>query len=79
MSNTTNSSPVYRTLDTRWITRRTRFPVQPESVRESKGLTALPASPRYRNRTAAGAGENNVRETWKYTERTVKDNDTEAK
>jgi hypothetical protein len=25
MSNTTNSSPVYRTLDTRWITRRTRF------------------------------------------------------
>jgi hypothetical protein len=23
MSNTTNSSPVYRTLDTRWITRRT--------------------------------------------------------
>jgi hypothetical protein len=27
----------------------------------------------------AGAGENNVRETWKYTERTVKDNDTETK
>jgi hypothetical protein len=25
MSNTTNSSPVYRTLDTRWITRRTLF------------------------------------------------------
>jgi hypothetical protein len=74
MSNTTNSSPVHRTLSARW--NLSPWQVNGRFCRTiKKGCGAA----NYRNRTAAGAGENNVRETWKYTERTVKDNDTEAK
>jgi hypothetical protein len=44
MSNTTNSSPVYRTLDTRWITRRDplcmRWLTLPEYVSRAREANA---------------------------------------